>query len=864
MLSAASEVLQMSTESSTHSWVMHARGMRVFASVLGFSLAALSTRSAEAILPAGLPSQPVIDPGRSAASGDDTTAIAQNPANLAFLPGAELRWTSVWTPDSAGLPLRGHSFGAGFSAFGLASGLRLDFFLPPDGARDGFRDWSYWVRFPLSLRLGEGFALGTTFGWGRSDEPSLDAFFSVASGFTWRPNSYLSVALVARDWNRPVSRMGTTIQRTYDAGFAVRPLLGYRDLELGVQTTYYEDDGELVPKATLGVDLPYIGRLRGDVALRDLGASPHVLATVGLDINFGPLQVSGGALVGDALTPANGGFFVGAAVRGFKEKGIPSPSKVVKIRIDSTPGARGQVRLLRHLWELANNPSVAGIVLVLRAEPSRSLAHAEELGDAIRGLRLRGKRVICHLEDAGGRSLHACSQANKIAMNPAGGLRFAGISSQYYFFGSLLKKLGVKSEFVRIGDHKLAAEQYTRSESSPIGREDHQALVDEFERLYLHDVGGGRRIAVGELKKRIASGPFVASEALKAGLIDLLAYDDEIDSVVEETFGQRMRIVDDTPSLKAPARWTSDKKIALVYLSGDMLDGESQSVPLLGVNVAGSYTIARALKKARDDASVRAVVFRIESPGGSSLAADVILREAILTAKKKPLIVSMGSTAASGGYYAAVAGSKIFANRATITGSIGIFYGKVDVSGLLGKLGVNIEGYRSAPRADAESLFRPFTDDEKRELGVKVKQFYDLFVARVSEGRHMEPADVDAVARGKVWTGAQALERKLVDQIGGLRHALAEARKLGDLPADTPIIELPEDDDSLLGTLLNLAGIAQVSSQSMAPFMIPPVFADMARALAPFMLFDTAKPMARSEFAEHLRFGGSSGAREEP
>src|SRR5262249_24492128 len=147
----------------------------------------------------------------------------------------------------------------------------------------------------------------------------------------------------------------------------------------------------------------------------------------------------------------------------------------------------------------------------------------------------------------------------------------------------------------------------------------------------------------------------------------------------------------------------------------------------------------------------------------------------------KPLVVSMGSAAASGGYYASVAGTKIFADPATVTGSIGIFYGKVDVSGLLEKVGVHVETIRSAPRADAESLFRSFTDDERKELGVKVKQFYDLFVARVSEGRHMTPEAVDAIARGKVWTGSQALERGLVDKLGGLRQAIAEARVMGGL-----------------------------------------------------------------------------------
>jgi protease-4 len=263
---------------------------------------------------------------------------------------------------------------------------------------------------------------------------------------------------------------------------------------------------------------------------------------------------------------------------------------------------------------------------------------------------------------------------------------------------------------------------------------------------------------------------------------------------------------------------------------------------------------------------VRAVVLRVATGGGSSLAADVILREAILTARVKPLIVSMGSSAASGGYYASVAGRRIYANRGTITGSIGIFYGKVDVSGLLHKLGVNIEAFRTAPRADAESFFRPFTDDERRELGVKVKQFYDLFIARVAEGRKMKPEDVDAVARGRVWTGAQAKERQLVDRLGGLREALAEARELGNLPGDAPILELPEEDESLLGVLLSLAGAPAAGAGVPAGAFIPPALLDMARALSPFMIFDSNKPLARAEIVEGVSFGGPPAAEndEEP
>jgi protease-4 len=828
-------------------------------------LCALASSDVHAAPPPSLPSEPIPDPGKAIASVDDASAIAVNPANLAFMPGAELRYTAVWTGDASPLPPRGHSIALALPFWGLGTGLRVDLITPPDGAPPPFDDSYYWVRWPLSMSFGDTLGLGTTFAWGRSDTPSLDSFFSISTGLTWRVFPHLAVSLIAHDWNRPVSRAGTTIQRSYDAGIAVRPVGGRRGLELGLETTFYESDRELVPKATIGVDVPRVGRLRGDIAVRDLTGSPNVLATVGLDVNFGFLQVFGGGVLGDAISLDGSGFYAGAALRTFREPGMKLPARVARIRIDSTPGVRRHTRFLRRLWRLANDPEIDGVVLVLRAEPASSLAHAEEVGDAIRGIRARGKKVICHLEDAGGRSLHVCSQADRVAMNPAGGLRFAGISSQYYYFGGLLKKLGVKAEFVRIGDHKLAAEQFARSEGSPIAQLDHQDLVDQFERIYLHDVGGGRGIPAGELKQRIARGPFLASEARDLGLIDQLAYDDEIDRVVEETMGRRARVVDDEPVARAPARWTDAKKIALVYLAGDMMDGESQSIPFLGVKVAGSFTIARALKRAREDSSVRAVVLRVATGGGSSLAADVILREAILTARAKPLIVSMGSSAASGGYYASVAGKPIFANRATITGSIGIFYGKVDVSGLLHKLGVNIEAYRTAPRADAESFFRPFTDDERRELGRKVKQFYDLFIARVSEGRGMKAEDVDAIARGRVWTGAQARERKLVDRIGGLREALAEARKLGDLPADAPILELPEEDESLLGFLLNLAGITAAGAQVPVGALVPPALLDVARALTPFMIFDSSKPLARAEFVEGMTFGGlrSSSAEED-
>lgn len=821
------------------------------ACALGVALAATAA-------PPDRPSQPVPDPGKSIASGDDASAIAVNPANLAFLPDPELRWTSVWSGASSPLPARGHSVSLGIPLWSLGTGLRLDFLDPPDAAPAPFDSTSRWVRWDVAFRSGDTAAFGTTLGWGSSGALALDGYFSLTSGVTVRPFTFLSVSAVARDWNQPENRLGQAIERSYDVGFAVRPVLGLRALEIGLEGAYFEDSNAWVPRATVGLDVPRVGRLRGDLTLRDLeGDAPKIAAMAGIDVNLDRLQVSGGGVFGDAFTRSGTGFYVGAAIRGYREPGVQIPARVVKVRIDGTPGVRAHTRLLRRLWRLAEDPEVEGVALVIRSEPATSMAHAEELGDAIRAIRVRGKKVLCHLEDAGGRSLHVCSQANAIAMNPAGGLRFSGVSSKYYYFGALLKKLGVRADFVRIGDHKLAAEQFANEGGSAVAQVDHQDLVDQFSDALLHDIGGGRKIPKGELGRRIARGPFLAREAKEAGLIDLLAFEDELDRVVDEVMGKKSRVVDDKQVERAPERWGSAPKVALVYLDGDMVDGESQFIPLVGIRLAGSRTVAAALKRAREDRSVRAVVFRIETGGGSSLAADVILREAILTARVKPLIVSMGSQAASGGYYAAVAGHPIFANRSTVTGSIGIFYGKVDVSGLLDKIGVRVESFRSTPRADAESLFRPFTLDEREVLGVKVKQFYDLFIARVSEGRGLAPEAVDAVARGRVWTGAQAQSRRLVDKIGGLREALAEARTLGRLPDDAPILSLPDEDDSILGLLMNLAGVsAGATPAGLAAAAIPPALMDVARALTPFLIYEPTMPLARLELAPDLSFGG--------
>jgi protease-4 len=367
----------------------------------------------------------------------------------------------------------------------------------------------------------------------------------------------------------------------------------------------------------------------------------------------------------------------------------------------------------------------------------------------------------------------------------------------------------------------------------------------QYERYLAGGIAMGRKLSVDAVRKSIAKGPFLATEAKAAGFVDDYAFDDQIEKFVQGWAGRDIPLLDDHRSDRFPKTYGNGRRIALVYVDGDMVDGRSITIPLLGEKLVGSYTIVDTLKKVREDPNVGAVVLRIESGGGSSMAADVMWRAVDITAKAKPVIVSMAGAAASGGYYIAAPGTHVFANPLTVTGSIGIFYGKADISELLRRIGVNVETYKTAPRADAESIFRPFTPDERRELEHKIGQFYDLFLSRVADGRKMTKKAVDAVGEGRVWTGEQARDRHLVDELGGLRQALAYARRAANLPEDAPIVELPEIQTSLIGRLLGLEGV-----QAKMPTALPPEVLDIARALAPFAIQPPDQPLAHIEMVK--------------
>jgi protease-4 len=832
--------------------------MRVRTSVLLTAALLGGARSSFAGGPFPQMADRVDSPGRSAVTEDTMESLRVNPANLAFLPAWELRYTGVFCKDLQKTDC-GHALGLGTPLFlGLAAGIRFDYVLPPDSSPAPFTGSdSVWATYGLAWRAGNVFSLGLTLEHSYSHTGIFDDLTGVTAGASLRPNRFVALSVVARDFNAPnptfLSTTGEPIlDRSYVGGIVVRPT-GHRYLEVGFEGKYYDTAKEFLPRWTGAVDIPSVGRARGSVEVSHWPSDDRrgVVGTVGLELALDRFTAGGGAMFGRGLGNNHAvGEFITASVGGFEEPGLPERERAVKIRLEHTPDARGHVALLRKLWKLADASDVRAIVFVPRADPASSLAHAEEIADAFRYAKAKGKKIICSFEDAGYRSLYTCAGADRVVITPAGGVRYAGLRSQHLYLAELLDKLSIKAEFVRVSDHKSAPEQFTNTHASPTALADYQDFLDQTESIFVRNLSLYRHLPEDKIRAATIKGPYIAEEARQVGWVDGTAYDDELDKVTEEVVGRPISLVDYKEPKQVADTFGIRGRIGLLYLDGDMVDGRSSHVPLLDERLAGSYTMAENIKRLREDDSVRAVVFRIESPGGSSLSADIMWRELEKLAEKKPLFVSMGSVAASGGYYVAAPARRIFAMPLTVTGSIGVFYGKVDLSGLLKRIGVNIETLKTAPRADAESLYRGFTADERHELEHKVFQWYDIFLDRVARGRHMSKAQVDAVARGRVWTGQEAMDRGLVDEMGGLRQALAAARSSANLADDAPVAEFPPPDESLLELALKLAGLSSAPLDGSVLSALPLQVKQMLRAVAPLAAMKDDTPMSRLEWVD--------------
>jgi protease-4 len=412
-------------------------------------------------------------------------------------------------------------------------------------------------------------------------------------------------------------------------------------------------------------------------------------------------------------------------------------------------------------------------------------AKVTELRDAILDFRKAGKKAYAYIEEAPDfdKEYYLATACDRIILHPMGWLGINGIGGYVPFFKNALDKLGVRAEFEHVEEYKTAYNQLTEKGFTPAHKEMMESIYADLFSQYVKAVASARKKSEAEVRGLIDHAFFQGENALKAGLVDDLLYEDELQNVLQSGGRKLGRITSDSYARVSPASAGIGigRRVALIYGVGPILSGES-----LPQSMGGS-TIARWVRQARQDKSIAAIVFRVDSPGGSSVASDVIWREVFLAKKEKPFVVSMSDVAGSGGYWISMAAHKIVAQPQTLTGSIGVLAGKFDLSALYEKLGLTSEKIAYGKEADIFSTFRPFSPEEKKIMKDEILWTYDQFLTKVAEGRNMTKDEVNAVGRGRVWTGAQARDLKLVDELGGLTKAVELAKGLAGIAREEEV-----------------------------------------------------------------------------
>jgi protease IV len=460
---------------------------------------------------------------------------------------------------------------------------------------------------------------------------------------------------------------------------------------------------------------------------------------------------------------------------------IPYPKRSLVLSVSGRPaenppqpffGARQApfVDLIIGIYRAADDPDIAEMILDLKAM-SLGFGQAQELREALAHFQSKDKRIVCHMSTPNNLAYYVASVADTILIPPVSQLQLVGLRAELTFWAGTLEKLGVKVDLLRIGDYKTAAESLTRRAATEENREQINRLLDDQFDQFVTGIADGRGLSADSVRRIIDSGPYTSEEALRAGLVDGLSYRDR----VRDDFGLRLPEVSfrryQADTLVCD-RWTYPPTLAVVVAEGDITPDDGSGSTLGHLDNVTPSPMARAFVQVGASPHISGVVFRISSPGGFALAGEQIYRSALLTAKKKPLVVSMGNVAASGGYYVAMPASRIFVDPATITGSIGIYGGKADFSGLYEKLDVGKELYTRGKFAGMLTNIRPFTTDEREKYGSSLRAFYDHFVNLVASNRSLSADSVDRLGQGRVWTGRSAKDNGLADELGGVRQAL--------------------------------------------------------------------------------------------
>jgi protease-4 len=415
---------------------------------------------------------------------------------------------------------------------------------------------------------------------------------------------------------------------------------------------------------------------------------------------------------------------------------------------------------------------------------------AEEIRDAITDFRSSGKQVYAYIEFGLNKEYYIATAADKIIVPPPGELFINGLAADVMFFRGSLDKLGIYPDIYQIGKYKSAGDMFTQKQMTDAHRQYINELLDDLFGRYKNAIAQARHKTPEEVNALIDNAPYNAQQAKDAGLIDDAMYRDEVETMLKKQLGQK----ESEPLVAVRGEYrdvspeslglNKGERIAVIYATGEIGSGSSQNSPS-GDQSIGSDTLAKALNDAAADKTIKAIVLRVDSPGGSGLASDIIWRAVETANQKKPVVVSMSDVAASGGYYISASAAKIVAQPSTITGSIGVVAGKPVMRGFYDWLGISNEYVLRGKTAGMFRETEKFSDEERAKFEAWIKNtYYNDFVPKVAKGRGKNAADIDAVGQGRVWTGAQAKDKGLVDEFGGLDRAIDVAKQLAKIPAD--------------------------------------------------------------------------------
>ncbi|HEU4515088.1 MAG TPA: signal peptide peptidase SppA [Nocardioidaceae bacterium] len=478
----------------------------------------------------------------------------------------------------------------------------------------------------------------------------------------------------------------------------------------------------------------------------------------------------------------------------------PPSSPVEALRAMHVPSLRSVVEALHRA---ARDERVVGLVAHVGAKQP-SLAQSNELRAAVAEMRAAGKPTVCWSETFGEMSpgnvgYHLASAFDEIWLQPSGDVGLVGITARATFVRDALDKLGVKPEFAQRHEYKSAADTFLRSSMTEANREMLTRLVESAMDTVVRDVATGRGVAESDVRAAVEVAPLSPEEAVSRGLVDRIGYRDEVYDDLRGRLGEvELKFVErygkgGLSQAEAALKRRGKPVVALIHAAGPIHLGRSSSSPMSGRSI-GSDTVAAALRTVAADDSVKAVVLRVDSPGGSYVASDAIRREVIaLRRTGRPVVASMANVAASGGYYIAMPADRVLASAGTITGSIGVLAGKAVIRETLERMGIRRESVVEGRYADMFSTDRPFDESEWARLEGWLDRVYDDFTAKAAEDRGMPVDDLRALARGRVWTGADAVERGLVDELGGLERAIdVAATRAGVSRAEVEVRVMPK------------------------------------------------------------------------